>query len=100
MIRMSSEGTLTLESFDVMSSNRSTVSWRAAWRGAGAAPGLDALLAGAACAGAGSPSTLTPPALTWKTLRHFLHTRRVLTFSRGIRPPAPQLGHFMSIIGT
>src|SRR5271157_5392596 len=46
----------------------------------------------------GSPSTDLPEGVTWKTLRHFLQTRRVRTLSLGARPSAPQAGHLIAII--
>src|SRR5271157_4710343 len=46
----------------------------------------------------GSPSTDLPEGVTWKTLRHFLQTRRVRTLSLGTRPSAPQAGHLIAII--
>src|SRR4051812_39961475 len=46
----------------------------------------------------GSPSSVLPVWLTWKTLRHFLQTSRVLTLSFGALPARPHFGHSRSIM--
>src|SRR5271157_2641447 len=79
--------------FEARSNHWSTFWVRSGW----AVPGENAVALWPVAGG--SPSTVLPEGVTWKTLRHFLQTRRVWIFSLGARPAAPQAGHSISNIG-
>src|SRR5271166_2395309 len=72
--------------------------WSTFWPGSGAAFARETAVDVWPGAG-GSPRTVLPEGVIWKTLRHFLQTRRVWIFSLEARPSAPQAGHLIASTG-